>query len=100
MFFIDVIMLDGLEDRLPAFGLDLPSRTGGAIIVGRHLRQNPVAQTKRRIAKSFEPETFQQFVIDSGSGHDDLCATRANAFNLASLCDRQTSQTLGDAAHL
>src|SRR5215469_6657133 len=87
MLFIDVIALDTLEDRFPSFRLDLPSRTGGAVIVSRHLRQNSVAQTEWRIAKAFEPETFQQFVIDRGAGHNDLGATWADAFNLASLSD-------------
>src|SRR5262249_24345671 len=100
MFFVDAIMFDSFEDRFPAFRLDLPSGTGGAVIVGRHLRQNSIAQTKWRIAKPLEPKAFQQFVINRGAGDDDFGAAWTDAFNLASLCDGQTSQAFGDAAHL
>ena len=67
-------------NRFPAFGLDLLSGARAAIIVGRHLGQNSIAQAQRRIAKAFQAQALQQFVIDSGSGDDDLGPPRSDAF--------------------
>ena len=48
---IDMVVLDSGADRIPAFGLDLPTGAGLVIGVGSHLREQSVAQSQRGIAK-------------------------------------------------
>src|SRR5215469_8135770 len=100
MFSVDVIALNRLENRFPPFGLDLPAGACCAVIVCRHLRKDSITQTEWGIAEAFEPQTFQQFVIDRRPGHDDLGASGSDTLNFSPLRDRQPSQALCDPAHL
>src|SRR6266567_3661322 len=96
---VDLVMVDSLHDRLPSFGLDLPSGAGAAIVVGRHLGENSIAQSQRRIAEALEMESLQQFLIDGRAGNDNLRAARADAFDLAALRYWQARQSLRYSSH-
>src|SRR5579864_9747520 len=76
---VDVIVIDGLENRFPSLRLNLLSRSSAAVIVGRHLGQNSIPQAERRIAKSFQSEAVEQFVVDDCSGDNDLGPPRTYA---------------------
>ncbi len=100
MLHVHAIVRDGGADRIPAFGLDLLSGARAAIVLGRHLRQQSIAQSERRIAESVELATLQQFQVNGGAGHNDFSAPWSDAGKLLASFERQPRQQLCDPSHL
>src|ERR1700750_1235320 len=89
---VDVIAIDSFKNRFPSLRLDLLSRTGAAIVIRSHLRQNAVAEAQRGIAEPFEAKAIEEFAIHHCSGYDDFGTPRTNSFNLPPLGDREARQ--------
>ena len=70
-----------------------------AVVFGSHLGQQAVAQAEGRIAKTFEMQAVEEFVIDHGSGDDDFGAAGADALNLSALVDGEAGEAFGEARH-
>ena len=49
---VNTIMSNGSTKRIPAFGLDLFTRAGAAIVFGCHLGEQAVAQAERGSAET------------------------------------------------
>ena len=97
---VHAVMLDGGEQRILPFGSNLPSGSSGVVVIGRHLRQQPVAQAQRRIAKSGKLTALQQFRKHRRASNYDLSAAQPDSVHVAALCQREPSQHLGNASHL
>ena len=69
-------------------------------MLGRHLRQQPVAQAQRGITKTLEMAAIEQFVVNDRPGDNDFRPPRTDAFNLLPFVHRQARQLLGDSRHL
>src|ERR1700749_4218791 len=95
MLAIAAVMVDRGHDGFPALEFDLPAGASAAIVVGRHLRQNAVAQAERRVAETFQTKAIEKFLINRGAGDDDLGAARSDAFDFSAFGDRLAGQAFG-----
>ena len=100
MFAVHAIVRHRIHNRFPSFRFNLPARTGSPIVVRRHLRQDPIAQSQGRVAKSFQVQALQQFVVDRSAGHDDFRASWTDAFNFPPLRYGQPRNALGHSGHV
>src|ERR1700674_1098238 len=87
-------------DRIPAFGFDLLARSRIAVVFGRHLSQQPIAQSQWGIAESSELATFQESKVNRRARHDNLGASRTDSGKFPASFERQSRQQLCDPSHL
>ena len=88
MIEIDSVVFNGGQNRITTFRLDLPSRTRRVIVIGSHLRQQPIAQSEWRKTEPAELESLDQFCIYRNPCDDDFRSAYADPRHLASLLQR------------
>ena len=64
------------------------------------MRENAVAQSQGRIAKPFQVQPVQQFVIDRGAGNNNFRPPEPDAFNFSALRYRQARDAFGNPRHV
>src|SRR5208337_2251234 len=96
---VDPVMIDGTLDRLPPLRFNRPPRSRAAIIVRRHLGEDAVAQSQRRVAKTGEVAALQQFGIHNCAGADNFSAARTDSGDLPPLLQRHARDLSGNTAY-
>src|SRR2546430_10289911 len=84
---VDVTVIHGGLDGIPALRFDLFSRARAPVILGRHLCQQTVPQPERRITKAAELAAFQEFSVNHGAGGNNLGSSPAPARMVSSPVD-------------
>ena len=95
---VDAIALAGGQHALPAVALELLMRAGACVLLGQHLGENSIAQSKVGVAEASESEMLQQLGIDLRAGHDDLRPPRPDTGQAAALLVVHLRQLGGQAA--
>jgi hypothetical protein len=89
-----------LQHPLPALVLDLPVHRRAQIDIGQHLRQNPVLQPQRRVAKALQPHALQQAGIHQRAADHNLRPPWPDPRNRCALSIVHLRQPVRQPAHL
>ena len=96
---VDAIVMHGLLQRIPTFGLDLAAGARAAIVFRGHLREQAIAKAERRVAKRTKLAALDQFAVDHRARDNDFGPARPDAYNLFPLFEGKAADEFGDALH-